>query len=255
MTAAIRGPVIFVDADNTLWDTDGVYAEAQLQLLEDVQCSVRRSVTGGVDPLGFLRSLDQAIAAKHQDGLRYPPAILVAALVLAFEGVAPVKAAREALRGGKRVKLPQLAIEAIVDRFFRSLARPPALREGVQEGLVKLRDKSTPVLIVTEGVAPKVEATAERLNLSGLFDRVLEGRKRPEFYRRILKLVGSPSNSFMVGDQLDRDIVPAKAAGLSTIYFPGGFNPGWQIAEVTANPDHKIASFAEVPALVLASAD
>ena len=32
------GPcVVFVDADNTLWDTNGIYAEAQLALLDELR--------------------------------------------------------------------------------------------------------------------------------------------------------------------------------------------------------------------------
>jgi len=62
-----------------------------------------------------------------------------------------------------------------------------------------------------------------------------------------------PADGFMVGDQLDRDIAPAKTAGLTTIYFPGGFKPGWHSAEEEVKPDFRIESFAEVPGIVLAS--
>jgi putative hydrolase of the HAD superfamily len=54
----------------------------------------------------------------------------------------------------------------------------------------------------------------------------------------------------MVGDQLDRDIAPAKEAGLTTIYFPSGFKPKWMPLEAEVRPDFKIESFAEVPAIV-----
>ena len=55
---------------------------------------------------------------------------------------------------------------------------------------------------------------------------------------------------FMIGDQLDRDIATAKAAGLQTIYFPGGLAPKWAPDEETVRPDFRITSFAEIPGIV-----
>ena len=253
MTAAAGRPVVFVDADNTLWDTDGVFAQAQLAMLTAVERAIGRSLEKDSDRLAFIRSVDQAIAASHHDGLRYPPKLLVEATARALMGRAPARAAREAERGGQDKLIADAAADVIVGAFFEALRATPALREGVPEGLARLEAAGCSVLIVTEAKADKVEATAATLGLAGHFDRVIEGRKRPELYHRILKLVGSPARAFMIGDQLDRDIAPAKSAGLGTIYFPGGFAPSWQMSEGEARPDHRISSFAEVPALVLVS--
>jgi putative hydrolase of the HAD superfamily len=106
------------------------------------------------------------------------------------------------------------------------------------------------VLIVTESAEAKATATAERLGLRGHFTRIIEGKKRSDLYKRVLRLTGSDGQAFMVGDQLDRDIAPAKEAGLTTIYFPSGFKPKWMPDEAEVQPDFKIASFAEVPAIV-----
>jgi putative hydrolase of the HAD superfamily len=42
-----------------------------------------------------------------------------------------------------------------------------------------------------------------------------------------LKVEAQCDRCFMIGDQLDRDIQAASAAGFSTFYFPGGFTPYW----------------------------
>ena len=55
----------------------------------------------------------------------------------------------------------------------------------------------------------------------------------------------------MIGDQLDRDIAPAKAAGLTTIFFPGGFRPKWQPAEGDVRPDYTVQDFNQAAAFVL----
>lgn len=69
-------PVVFVDADNTLWDADGVYAHAQLRLLKGVEDACDR-VAAGANKLDFVREIDQAIAARHHRGLRYPCRLLI----------------------------------------------------------------------------------------------------------------------------------------------------------------------------------
>src|SRR3546814_1138058 len=77
----------------------------------------------------------------------------------------------------------------------------------------------------------RVRRTARAHQLEGLFDRIIEAPKIPRIYQRALRLVGDASTAFMVGDQLQRDIRPAKEAGLRTIYFPGGFRPHWELKE------------------------
>lgn len=75
--------VVFIDADNTLWDTNRVYADAQLSLLTDVErASGRRAKVD--NRLGWLREIDQALAERHHAGLRYPPRLLAKAVALAL---------------------------------------------------------------------------------------------------------------------------------------------------------------------------
>jgi putative hydrolase of the HAD superfamily len=54
----------------------------------------------------------------------------------------------------------------------------------------------------------------------------------------------------MIGDQLDRDIVPAMEADFLTIYFPGGFQPNWLDKYNGINPNHKINTYSEVPEIL-----
>src|SRR3546814_7324092 len=87
-------------------------------------------------------------------------------------------------------------------------------------------------------------------DLEGLFDRIIEAPKIPRIYQRALRLVGDASTAFMVGDQLQRDIRPAKEAGLRTIYFPGGFRPHWELKEQSVQPDFRVHRFDPLPAIV-----
>ncbi len=68
-----------------------------------------------------------------------------------------------------------------------------------------------------------------------------------DLFRRIARrLKVSPETCFVVGDQLDRDIAPAREAGMKTIYFPGGFHPEWAPAVENVLPDASVSSFLEV---------
>lgn len=241
---------VFVDADNTLWDTDAVFAAAQLALLEAVERATARR-TEVTDRLGFVRAIDQAIAERHHARLRYPPRLLVRAAELVLNGAQTEDAARSAWRGGASYAVPEDAAEEIEQGFFAALARTPDLRPGVAAGLASLVEADCLLLIVTEGAKAKIERTAERLAVADFFDRIIEGPKAPALYRRILSFTGAPPRAFMVGDQLDRDIAPARVAGLGTIYYPGGFQPRWTPAIDQAGPDHVIARFDEVPGIVL----
>ncbi len=240
---------VFVDADNTLWDTDAVFANAQLKLLADVETATGYT-TDATDRLAFVRAVDQAIAARHQAGLRYPPHLLARALGLALGGTPSEQAARYA-DTGHAAKLPGDAEDAIEKAYFVALKQPPALRPGVLNGMTELYAAGCLLLIVTEAAQARVEATATAAGLAGHFTRVVEGQKRPELFTRALRLAGSPRDAFMIGDQLDRDIAPAKQAGLRTIYFPGGFVPRWTPDEGKIGPDYRIADFGEAVAIIL----
>lgn len=248
----IRSPTapatVFVDADNTLWDTDSVFADAQRNMLKRVEAATNVAADAD-DRLAYVRAVDQAIAERHHARLRYPPKLLVRGLE---EALAGLPAERAAWRNSFRNRLSDERVGEIEQAFFVDLRRAPKIRPGVREGLEALRTANCLVLIVSEGPRANVERTAKRLGLDSLVARIIEGHKQPELYRRVLRFTGAPKCAFMVGDQLDRDIAPAKAAGLETIYFPGGFRPRWTMDEAEAGPDHLIATFADVPGIVLA---
>lgn len=251
MTRQMRDPAtIFVDADNTLWDTDTVFADAQLGLLGHVEHASKRKVAVE-DRLALIRSVDQALAERHHAGLRYPPHLLARGVELVLEhGHAADDAARLAWRGRPDYTLNEDEVGRIEAAYFQDIAKQPALRPGVADGLKRLHSAGHTLLIVSEGRKAKIEDMAERLGVRAMFDRVIEGVKSADLYRRILRLTGMPKRAFMIGDQLDRDIGPAKEAGLETIYFPGGFRPRWSLNVSDAQADHVIETFASVPGIV-----
>ena len=98
MTSDRSDATVFVDADNTLWDTDQVFAGAQLAMLAETELALELKAPPQ-DRLAFVRAIDQAIAARHHAGLRYPPRLLVRALSHALQGYGSEAAARAAWSG------------------------------------------------------------------------------------------------------------------------------------------------------------
>ncbi len=241
---------VFVDADNTLWDTDRVYADAQRSMLTEVEAATQRAYRGD-DRLAFVREVDQAIAERHHSGLRYPPGLLAHALALKLAGESTSAAVRRVLREtGYGEALNAEIAKQIEDRFLSALKAPPLLRAGVARALPILHRQGCLILVVTEGARDRVERTLDLYGLSTWVDRIVEAPKQTNLYQRVARLSRAPTPMFMVGDQLQRDIAPAKAAGLRTVYFPSGFRPRWEPAENSVTPDYRIDSFDEIPPLV-----
>jgi putative hydrolase of the HAD superfamily len=69
-------------------------------------------------------------------------------------------------------------------------------------------------------------------------------RKTRDAFRQ-LKNVANAERVVMVGDQLDRDIRAAAAAGFETFYFPGGFKPYW-LDQTEANKTQQVSRYDEI---------
>lgn len=218
------------DADNTLWDTDAVYREAQLTLLVDVEQMIGLQASTQ-DRLAYLREVDQSIAEMHHSGLKYPVELLARGLGLRLRGKSSMDAASCALREG--IIGADLDVTVPSERFAANLRNLPALRVGVRAGFRTLSQVDAKVVVATEGSKARIERLLEEFDLRAQVDTCLEAPKTRELFIRLSRR--SPRRfPWMIGDQLDRDILPAKAAHYSTVYFPGGFSPRWH------RPEHEL---------------
>lgn len=231
-------PLLVTDADNTLWDTNAVFAAAQLELLDLLEDRTGLRLNGG-NRLSFVRKVDQEIALGHPDRLRYPPLLLVAGLVRALRvadndwGVHP---------RGLACRVDSVEIGDWYSRRLRDSM--PELRDGVPEALARLRKMGIATLVATEGSEQRCRAV---LTNYGLTLDVVSAPKTPELYQLIGDRFGT-AKRLMVGDQLDRDIAFAKQARFETVWFPGGFAPSW-LEGIHVGPDHTIDSFRDLPGI------
>jgi putative hydrolase of the HAD superfamily len=213
---------LFTDADNTLWDTNAVFVDAQLGLLRSLE---RR--TGLVAPeshdrgLAFLRGIDQRLAHQHPDHLRYPPAILVGGLLHALRGATPQRATDLAL-----AEAAPTEFDTELEAYLAGIRELPELRSGVRETLSRAAELGIGVTVVSEERQDRCEARIEAHNLSEFVLEVVSATKTVQLFQR-LRSGKHDKHQIMVGDQPDRDIVPAQEAGLECYLYPSEFTPFW----------------------------
>jgi len=223
------------DADNTLWDTNEVYARAQLGLVDELTLALRIQLREP-DALSWLRSEDQAIAARHAQGLRYPPELLVGALASRLLDQEASSASPKSID----VLLPPAVVSGIVKNYLVALKAMPKLARGVLEGLEQLAANNARVVVVTEGARKRIEETLKHLGLTPLVEEVIEEKKSTSIFSTILASYDGAS-AWAVGDQLDRDVLPAVEAGFKGVYIEGGFQPSWH-PEVDASAAYFICN-------------
>ncbi len=221
--------LLVTDADNTLWDTNKVFADAQLEILEQIEIEIGVP-TNPHDRLAFVRQIDQGIAQRHEAGLNYPPELLVKAIVEALGSAA---------LGDKK-------IDEIVASYFDVLTKTPRLRHGVRRTLKWLTKADVEIIVASEGDETRLRNNLDMHKLDTIVSDLVIGRKNREFFNGLFQRSGDSYPKVCVGDQLDRDILPANEAGFKTLYFPGGFRPSWEFDMAAQETDRVIKSYTEV---------
>jgi len=233
--------LLVTDADNTLWETDAVYAAAQLNLLHRVEAAYQFDFDSR-DRLGFVRGFDQAIARRHQKGLRYPVGLLVRAIASFGAQQNLPRAVAEALA----TEHLNSTDEGIADSFVSFVANEvPELRSGVVEAVPTVARNDVKIVVFTEADSSRCKRLLTIHGLIKYVYAIVSERKSVEAYRELSRRFEYGQIPVMVGDQLDRDIELSQLAGYRTVHFPGSFNPEW-VQSLEVSPDFVIASFNDV---------
>jgi FMN phosphatase YigB (HAD superfamily) len=241
--------ILITDADNTLWDVDQLYALAQLQLLNSIEALLGFATTDGRQ-LEAVRYIDQRIARKHPMSLNYPVTLLIDALVRCVSGDKPDDAVEGALsceNGSTRAPgISEAQVSDLLAQFGSQLAAPPKLRCGVGNTVRRLKEQSIPVIVLTEGSKHRIEATLRLHGLESLVSDIVFQKKTERTYQNIaVHWHVEPTETFVVGDQLDVDVDIPKRVGCRTIWFPCSFRPFWT-ADYRVQPDFTVSNYDNV---------
>lgn len=189
---------------------------------------------GGAVDLEFAweMALDGAIAAAcGMEGIRVDPAMVEEASEHAVAAFAPdvVRHMIETLCGGEPATVARVArrVEAMTGQLDAFQLRP-----GMDDLLKRLKGRG----LVLCAVEPRLERL-ERAGIAGLFTRDLDV---------------PPTECILVGDRIDADIAPAKAAGMATIQFRSGRWRRQRPRAAAETPDAVVTDVAELEAAITA---
>lgn len=250
----MKKTILLTDADNTLWDTNCVFADAQIGLLTIVEKATGRTCCDS-DRLSFVRRYDQALAALHHAHLKYPPMLLVQALELALEGGDPDQVGLAVVRGSNKThRLDQTFVGSAVQTYLSMLNAIPNLLPTVLEGLAAVREAGIDIFVLTEGKIERQKKLISHYSLEEIFKGVFEVSKNQSQFERLRQRFVH-HDVVVVGDQPDRDIVPAKIAGCITVLVPSRFRPKWQDPDQWNKADFVATTFKEGVEWVLQQAN
>lgn len=227
--------LVVCDADNTLWDLDGVFVQEQLVLLEAVERAVGGRTTDP-DRQAMVRRLDGELTNSHPAGRFYPKELLVHRLA---DAVADRSCDLDVTTARTLVARLEQAVEHAVPRLF----------EGVASGLELLHQHCCLIVVATEGPVERCNRLLGHFGIGRYVTACIEMVKSSHRFRDVRdRYCQQPSvHAFSIGDRIERDILPAKLAGYTTIWCsPRGVAP--RALQDTA--DFTVEDFAQAVRLV-----
>ena len=146
---------------------------------------------------------------------------------------------------------PTELLDAVADRFNQVQEAELRMFPGAHETLDRLKELGVKLALVTNGAAEPQRKKVVRFALEHRFDHIqIEGehgfgKPEEEAYRHALKSLGvEAKDSWMVGDNLEWEVVAPQRLGIYAIWYDGygiGLPPGSPI-----RPDRIIRSLPEL---------
>jgi putative hydrolase of the HAD superfamily len=228
--------VIAFDADDTLWQNEHFFRQAEEQF-----AALLADYAGPEEVAERLLAAEQRNLAVYGFGIKgFTLSMIETAIAVSGE------------------RAPAGLIREIVELGREMLAHPVELLAHVPDTLTELR-ASYRLLLVTKGDLFDQERKLEASGLADHFAAVeIVSDKTRATYERIFTRHGrGPAHGMMVGNSLKSDVVPAIEAGGWGVHVPHPFTWALEHAEVPeGHPRFRcIAHLGELPGVVRAIAD
>lgn len=206
-----RFDLIAFDADDTLWQNERLYVEAQARFA---------ALLAHYHSAEWIRERLYQAETRNLEHFGYG--------VKAF-ALSMIETAVELTEG----RIAGQDLQTLVDLARQMLHARVELLEGVRETLEVLKG-SYSLMLLTKGDLFEQENKIARSGLSGCFRHIeIVSRKTAPVYRSLLKKHSVPPGRFlMVGNALRSDILPVLELGGSAVYVPHPLT--WQHEQ--ANP-------------------
>ena len=214
-----------LDADDTLWHSEGVFQETQAWFCELLEPFC--------DP-------DTNVIARLDDVERRNIGLLgygVKAFTLSM-----VEAAVEVTNG----RVPSTVLAALVERGKTMLVHPVELLDGVDAVVAELA-RGYRLIVITKGDLIHQERKLVESGLLAHMDAVsIVNEKDPPTYRRVLDEHGIDPRAFvMAGNAMRSDVLPVLAIGARAVHIPYALTWGHEHAVA----DCEVPTLASIRAL------
>ncbi len=194
-----RFDLLAFDADDTLWQNERLYADAQAQLIE---------LLAQYHSPGWITERLYQAETRNLEHFGYG--------VKAF-ALSMIETAVELTEG----RISGQDLQILVDLARGMLQGRVELLAGVRETLDRLKDRY-PLMLLTKGDLFEQEGKITRSGLDGCFRYIeIVSRKTASVYQSLLeKYSVAPERFLMVGNSLRSDILPALEIGGHAVYVP-----------------------------------
>ena len=223
---------IAFDADDTLWHSERLYAEAQDQY--------RRILA----PYAGAETIDQVL---HQTEMRNLPTYGYGIKGFALSMIeAALELSQRRISGD--------AIQQMLELAKQMLNAEVELLEGVAEVIAQLAE-AYPLLLITKGDLIHQEAKIEQSGLRPYFRSIeIVADKTPQSYAALLARHHlAPSRFLMVGNSLRSDILPVLEIGGQAVHVPYAITWAHEHVAIPAEMQgryHELEHIQQLPALL-----
>ena len=253
--------ILILDGDNTLWDTNAVFENAQLNMLRNL---VKENLNiDSAKEFSRLREFDD-ILVKHYKKHEYDFSVLALSLYLFYKGLEWDEAIRrscEAFEKKLDIEGMDLAIKC-GNKFKEELRKFPPVFKDVKKTLETLKQHNCVIILSSEGDKERVRRIIQYYSMERYFDHILNGRKSVEQFKEARKTgiqiwrVRYPKDKkipkiIVIGDLLDRDIQFGNLIGAITVYKPGGYKGHETPRNENEKPNYEIKEMHEVVDILL----
>ena len=203
--------VIAFDADDTLWVNETYFREAEHQFAKLLSKYETEN------------KIDQELFKKEIENLHYYGYGIKGFILSMIECALELS----------NYKIPQKAIETILNIGKEMLEKPIELLDNIEEVLKALQPKYR-LIVATKGDLLDQERKLEKSGLLKYFHHIeVMSEKKVKDYKKLVKHLDiKPEELLMIGNSLKSDVLPLVKIGASAIHVP--FHTTWVHEEVNA---------------------
>lgn len=246
--------IIIFDGDNTLWDTNKIFTNAQLAILKKLT-----EYSIDIDPVeefSTLREFDDMLIKKnntYEYDFRSLPHALYNHYKNGMDKKEAIDSSYKLFKDNKHDDVVEIA-EKCYGVFKNEMKKTPKLFYNIHSTLTELKNKGHILILSSEGKNERIMRILKEHKLDDIFYQISTDKKSKEIFDALIKKTTKISKNkdqvVVVGDMLKREIFIGNSSGATTIFKPGGYKPNQKPNNYLEKPDYTIQCFHELLTII-----